>query len=151
MNTTLADLWPTVAAARAAFLSAIEGVSEADALRHPGDDPAEWNVLQVTQHVLGWTQNVEEVIESIAHGRIATKHPRGYLPPDPPSTLLEARRALVAASASFLALPSRVHERADEALTVAHEVYGEMNYAGWFARCAAHDGIHREQALAVFL
>ena len=36
------DLWSTVAAARAAFLDAIEDVSEADALRPRPDEPGGW-------------------------------------------------------------------------------------------------------------
>ncbi|MGE3857942.1 MAG: DinB family protein [Dehalococcoidia bacterium] len=149
MNAALVDLWPAVAAARAAFLGALEGVSEADALRHPGGDEAEWCVLQVAQHVLGWTLNVDEVIEQAAGGVAVAKHPRGYLPPAPPATLAEVRAALTAASARFLALAERVPAMADEALTVNHEVYGDLNYAGWFARCAAHDAGHLEQVLAV--
>jgi len=148
-NAALVDLWPAVAAARAAFLQSIEDVTEADALRHPGGDEAEWCVLQVAQHVLGWTLNVDAVIESAARGVAVAKHPRGYLPPDPPATLAEVRRALVLASARFLALAERVAEDADASLTVSHEVYGPMNYAGWFARCAAHDAGHLEQVVAV--
>lgn len=147
-NTRLLELWPTVAATRAAFLRTFEGVSEADALRHPGGDESEWCALQVAQHVLGWTLNVDEIIESLARGVAVPKHPRGYLPPGAPSTLPEVRRALAEASARFLDLPLRVAEQADEVLTVAHEVYGPMTYAGWFERCAAHDGIHLAQAEA---
>jgi len=148
-NARLLDLWPAVAAARAAFIEALEGVSEADALRHPGGDEAEWSVLQVAQHVLGWTRNVDEVIEAAARGVAVAKHPRGHLPSGSPATLAETRHALVEASTRFLALPSRVPEAADEALTVAHEVYGDLNYAGWFARCAAHDAGHLDQVRAV--
>ena len=148
-NLELIDLWPTVAAARAAFLHAIEDVTEEQALRPPSGEPAEWCVLQVAQHVLGWTENVEVVIEAIAGGRLALKHPRGYLPPNPPATLIEVRRALVEASMRFLALPERVPDVANAELTVAHEVYGELNYLGWFARCAAHDGVHLGQVEAL--
>jgi len=149
MNTALVELWPTVAAARAVFLGALEGVSEADARRHPGGVEAEWSVLQVAQHVLGWTLNVDEVIESAARGVAVPKHPRGHLPAASPGTLAEVRAALTLASARFLALAERVPEAADEALTVNDEVYGDLNYAGWFARCAAHDAGHLEQVLAV--
>ena len=78
MNTALLDRWHLVAAARAAFIESLAGVSEADALRHPGGDEAEWCVLQVAQHVLGWTLNVDALIVSLASGQVAPKHPRGY-------------------------------------------------------------------------
>ena len=148
----LIDLWPAVAAARAAFLLALEGVTEEQALRPPPGEPAQWCVLQVAQHVLGWTENVDGVIEAIAGGRLALKHPRGYLPPtsnERPSMLAEVRRALVEASIRFLALPERLPARPNLELTVAHEVYGELNCRGWFARCAAHDGGHLEQVEAL--
>lgn len=149
MAAELIDLWPAVAAARAAFLEALADVTEELALRPPPGEPAEWCVLQVAQHVLGWTENVGAVIEAIAAGRLASKHPRGYLPPNPPVTLAEVRRALVASSIRFLALPERLPAQPDLELTVAHEVYGGLNYRGWFARCAAHDGGHLEQVEAL--
>ncbi len=148
-NASLLALWPTVAAARAAILFAIEDVTEEQALRHPVDQPDQWCVLQVMQHVLGWTTNVDEVIEAVAAGRVTAKHPRGYLPPNPPQTLAEARRALLESSLRFLALPTRVAEVANAEMTVAHEVYGDLNYHGWFARCAAHDGDHHRQIEAL--
>ncbi|MFA7248777.1 MAG: DinB family protein [Dehalococcoidia bacterium] len=149
MSATLIDLWPAVAAARAAFLQAIEDVTEEQALLHPGGEPAEWCVLQVAQHLLGWTENVDDVICALAEGRAAAKHPRGYLPSDPPATLAEVRSALVHASARFLALPARLPAHADPSPTVPHEVYGALNYLDWFARSAPHDADHQQQVLAI--
>ena len=149
--TGILDLWPEVLARRAAFLRAIE-VSEEQARRKPAGKPAEWCILEVAQHVLGWTENVADVIEAIAAGRPATKHPRGYIPldaPGLPDTIVEVRHALVRASMRFATLPQRLPAHPDAALTVAHEVYGPLNYRDWFARSAAHDLDHTGQVEAL--
>ena len=91
----LVDLWPAVAAQRAAFLHALNDVTEEQAIRRPEHDPEGWCVLQVAQHVLGWTDNVDEVIEALASGRTVAKHPRGFIDPLSPATLAEVRHALV--------------------------------------------------------
>ena len=144
----LLDLWPEVLARRAAFLRAID-VTEAQARRKIAGKPEEWCVLEVAQHVLGWTENVADVIEAIAAGRPATKHPRGYIPPGPPDTIVEVRHALVRASMRFATLPQRLPVHPDAERTVAHEVYGPLNYRGWFARSAAHDLDHTGQVEAL--
>lgn len=124
-------------------------MTEVQALRHPAGAPAEWCVLQVAQHVLGWTENVGDVIAALAEGRPVSKHPPGYLPPDPPATLAAVRVALVEASIRFLSLPERLPARPNADFTVVHAVYGPQNYRDWFARCATHDAIHLDQVEAL--
>ncbi|MEX2445972.1 MAG: DinB family protein [Dehalococcoidia bacterium] len=148
MDAELLGLWPQVAATRAGFLQALD-VTETQARAHPAGDPTGWCILQVAQHVLGWTLNVEQVIEATASGRTLVKHPRGYLDAGLPNDLDEVRRALAAASMRFLSLPERLPEHPDLETTVPHEVYGPLNCRGWFARCAAHDGEHLAQVEAL--
>ena len=144
----LFDLWPQVIERRAAFLRAID-VTEEQARRHPEGKPEEWCILQVAQHVLGWTRNVAEVIEAAAGGHPEPKHPRGYIPPGLPETIAEVREALIRASIAFATLPERMPAEPNADVTVAHEVYGDLNYRGWFARCAAHDLDHTGQVDAL--
>ena len=144
----LLDLWPLVVERRAAFLRAID-VTEEQARLHPGGKPEEWCILQVAQHVLGWTENVADVIEAIAAGHREPKHPRGYIPPALPETLAEVRTRLLDASVRFASLPQRMPAHPNAVVTVPHEVYGEMNYRGWFARGAAHDLDHTGQVEAL--
>ena len=145
---TLFDLWPLVIERRAAFLRAID-VTEEQARHHLGDRQEEWCILQVAQHVVGWTENVADVIEALAAGHTEPKHPRGYIPSAMPETLAEVRERLVRASIRFTGLPERMPAYPNAAVTVPHEIYGELNYRGWFARCAAHDLDHAGQVEAL--
>lgn len=149
MNGDLAALWPEVAAARLAFLDAIADVSEAQARVHPGGGEAEWCVLQVAQHLLGWTENMDDVIAGLAEGRVQHKNPPGFLPPDPPPTLADVRDRLTRASVRFLALPERLPVAVNLEAVVQHPRYGALNCRDWFARSAAHDAEHRAQVEAV--
>ena len=144
----LLDLWPEVMERRAAFLRAID-VTEEQARHHLGGKPEEWCMLQVAQHVLGWTENVADVIEAIAAGDLKAKLPRGYIREGLPDTLAEVRAALIHASIRFSTLPERMPAAPNAEVTVEHEVYGPMNYRGWFGRCGAHDLDHTGQANAL--
>lgn len=83
----LLDLWPEVVARRAAFLETID-VTEEQARRQLEGKPEEWCILQVAQHVLGWTENVTNLIEALAAGRIAPKCPPGFTPNDLPDSIV---------------------------------------------------------------
>jgi hypothetical protein len=140
------DLWPRVMAQRAAFLQALEGVSDEQGEWEPGAGEGEeaWGILQVAQHVLRSTQNVMAIVEATARGEAAPKDPPG-IRDGAPATLPEVRRALVEQSEEFATLRRRLPDQPNLDATVDHAFFGPLNSRAWFLFQRIHDADHTRQ------
>jgi hypothetical protein len=140
----LVDLWPRVIAERLNYLQAIEDVTEEQARWRPGHGEGEdaWGILEITQHLTGWTRNVLDMLEAMTQGREGTKLPPGHLDADPSKSLAEARRELVEASMELTELMGRPGMDADLSMTVDHPFFGPLNVRGWALFQRVHDVDH---------
>lgn len=145
------DLWPRVVAQRSAFLQALEDVSEEQARWRPGGGEGEdaWGILEVSHHLLAWTRNVVDIIEATARSETVEKLPPGYLDAGDGATFAEVRRALIAESARFASLPTRLPEEPDLTTTIDHPRFGPLNCRAWFLFLRLHDGDHTRQVEAL--
>ncbi len=145
------DLWPSVTAARAELLRALEGVSEETAQRRPGggDGEARWSIAEVVRHALMYTGNVRAIIEETSRGRPAIKDARGLLADAGVATFADLRRQLIAESVSLAALPELLPEPPDFSVTVGHAVLGQLNCRAWYLFLTLHDADHTRQVRAL--
>jgi hypothetical protein len=145
------DLWPEVMAQRAALLVALDGVTEEQVVWRPGTGDGEdaWSILEVAQHLLGWTWNIAGIIEATGNGRTERKLPPGYIEPRSDVTLAQVREELTRATMSFATAPERLPDPPDLDTTVEHGTFGPMNCRMWFAMACIHDGNHTRQIEAL--
>jgi len=145
------ELWPKVAAARAALAAELVGVTEEQANWRPpsGEGEAAWSISEVTRHVLTYTANVSTIVEATAAGKETAKDPPGALRPEQSETLAELLSELVAASVSFAGLPQRVQSPANLETTVRHAGFGPLNSRSWFLFPSVHDGDHTRHIQAL--
>ena len=142
----LVDLWPRIVGQRLAFLDAIEGLTDEQARWRPpsGEGEDAWSALEVTQHLVGWTRNVLEMVEAMARGTEGAKLPPGHLDADPSQTLAQARRDLVDVTMRLSALMARPDLDAGEAV-VEHAWFGPLGVRGWLLFQRIHDVDHVTQ------
>jgi hypothetical protein len=141
------DLWPAVAARRAALLESLAGLDETQARWRPGKGEGEeaWSAVEVAQHLAIWSRNVSDVVAALAQGQTETKLPPGYIEPNLEAPLGSVRSDLTAASAQFLSVIERLPAEPDLEAIVAHRAHGPLNCRMWFAMASIHDLDHTRQ------
>lgn len=152
----LVDLWPRIIGQRLAFIEALDGLTDAQARWRPPADPAlapdaeeAWGVLEVAQHVAGWTENVLAIVRALEAGDGAVeKAPPGQLVFDPERPLAVVRRDLIAASMRLAAAMVDAG-RADPSVTVDHALFGPLNARAWLLFQRLHDTDHINQVNAL--
>ncbi|MEX2372348.1 MAG: DinB family protein [Dehalococcoidia bacterium] len=143
----LVDLWPRVVGQRLAFLQALDGVTEEQARWRPptGEGEDAWSILEVTQHLAGWTDNVLGIVRGMSGGPPGEKLPVGHLDADDGKTLAQARRELTRASMRLAEAMSTDEATVDLGQTVEHALFGPLNARGWLLFQRIHDTDHVSQ------
>jgi len=152
----LVDLWPRVIAQRTAYLTAIEGLTQEQALWRPplpegktSADEEAWGILEVTEHLTTWTENVLGMAQAMSQGGTGEKLPVGYIEPDLDMPITEARRRLTDVSMQLSQFMASAEADANLDATVEHGLFGPLNIRGWVLFQRIHDVDHVNQVTAL--
>lgn len=143
----LLDLWPRIAGARLEYLQAIEGLSDAQARWSAA--PGEWNILDVTRHLVTWTNGVVEVCRALIDGSAPPDLRVGDLGDLEYADIDAARRALLRTSVNTAALIAIDDSLIDPIATHPHEYFGPLKVKAWLLFLRVHDLDHLAQIRAL--
>jgi uncharacterized damage-inducible protein DinB len=145
------ELWPRVMQSRAALLSELLNVSDAQAAKRPdnGDGEEAWSILEVLQHALTYTRNVIEIIEGSARGEAIYKDPPGAIHDVEQVNLKDLLHATVKASIDLATISQRLPAEPNLEARVDHPRFGPFNSREWFIFLTVHDDGHRRQIAAL--
>lgn len=146
-----AALWPRVMEQRAALLAAFAELTEAQAAFRPatGEGEGAWGAADLARHLVASTRNVMAIVEALARGEDAPEDPLGALGDVAYASFAEARKALIAVSLEFAALPGRLPAAPNLDQTVEHGMFGPLNCRAWFLFQRIHDTDHINQIAAL--
>jgi hypothetical protein len=145
-------LYPRADSVLDALLTALEGVSEAQARFKPGSGSSEddYSIIEVLRHVVASTALMAERVRTLALGlEPPVANPPGSLGTTEDASLAQLSRMLRAAGDAYLATVKAVDggERLDT--TTPHRVFGEHNCRGWIVIHTMHLGDHAHQVAKI--